>query len=183
MMMIMSLVTFFLVLKNAEDNSLSFSASHMPHSLHPLPLPARLLSFSPDDDGMRLKKLYSKSRRKNLKKCLGRCEREYLRVLSLTWSGTNVISAIKAVTSQLAYNCTQLVAEFMNISNISVIQPIIRIIVYYSSLSILSIIVTVFSLVCDTVIVIFLKKDAILSVNGCRCRMENQTVKNINYFM
>jgi hypothetical protein len=55
-------------------------------SIHPLPLPTGLLSFSPDDNGMRLKKLNSKSTRKKLKKknCLERCEEEYLEMLEST---------------------------------------------------------------------------------------------------
>jgi hypothetical protein len=85
--MTMLLVTLFLVLKHVENPSLPFSAPHMPPSLHPLPLPARLLFFSPDDDdgkvpraggrgGQRVEGTH-KWRRNELKKCNKKCAKEY----------------------------------------------------------------------------------------------------------
>jgi hypothetical protein len=54
LVMIILLMTLFLVLKHAEGRPLPFSATNMPSSLHRLPVPAQLLSFSPNDDGIRL---------------------------------------------------------------------------------------------------------------------------------
>jgi hypothetical protein len=90
MVMIILLATLFLVLKHVEHRPLPFSAPHMPPSLLPLSVPAQLLSFSSDEDGIRPWKTRDKEKRENLKFCYGLCRQHFyeyvvLKGLSPTW--------------------------------------------------------------------------------------------------
>jgi hypothetical protein len=76
MVMIIFLATLVLVLKHVELHPLPFFAPHIPPSLHPLSVPARLLSFSLDEDGIRRWKTSRKERSEKLKLCYRNC-REY----------------------------------------------------------------------------------------------------------
>jgi hypothetical protein len=77
MVMIILLATLFLVLKHVEHRPLPFSAPHMPPSLLPLSVPAQLLSFSSDEDGIRPWKTRDKEKRENLKFCYGLCRQHF----------------------------------------------------------------------------------------------------------
>jgi hypothetical protein len=84
MLLLMLLVTLSQVLKHAcKDSPLPFSAPHMPMSLNPLPLPAQLLSFSPDDDGIRRRKKKIKEKRKALEDCNRDCHEKFYRMRGL----------------------------------------------------------------------------------------------------
>ncbi|KAB8455115.1 hypothetical protein FH972_025268 [Carpinus fangiana] len=86
MAMIMLLVRLFLVLKHAEDSLLPFSATRMPPSLHPLPLPPpRLLSFSQDDGVLRHMKKIPIKERTPLQKCYAYCDEVYLKNLKFLY--------------------------------------------------------------------------------------------------
>lgn len=83
---IMLLMTISIVLKHAEDRPLPISASHMPLSLHPLPLPARFLSFSPGDHfGIPPKKRITEKQREKLEECLRDCNVKLLRETVNSW--------------------------------------------------------------------------------------------------
>ncbi len=78
-MIIMLSGTILVVLKHVEGCPLPcFSDPHMPPSLHPLPLPTRLPSFSPGDRSTshRMTKI-PRSQRKELKRCYRKCHKEF----------------------------------------------------------------------------------------------------------
>lgn len=83
MAMIMLLITLFLVLKHPEDSLLAFSATRMPPSLHPLPLPPRLLSLSQDDGVVHPMKKIPIEKRTPLQKCYAYCDEVYLKIMQL----------------------------------------------------------------------------------------------------
>jgi hypothetical protein len=85
MVMIMLSGTLLVVLKHVEGCPLPcFSDPHMPPSLHPLPLPTRLPSFSPDDSSTihRMSMEIPRRRRNKLKRCCRKCRKEYKRFVA-----------------------------------------------------------------------------------------------------
>jgi hypothetical protein len=153
MVMIMLLVTLLLVWKYGEDSQLPLSAPHMPPSLHPLAvLPARLLSFSTDYAGKHRMNTIPYELRKELKKCNRKCRKYYKKfkfhVHDRDWYNFG----------HCLRNCH--VWESMNTNIGSGIVPDrIKIIAYIFNLLLLcnNCVIVVFTLVCDSVIVIFLK--------------------------
>jgi hypothetical protein len=133
-------------------SSTSFSTPHMPPSLHPLPLPARLLSFSTDYAGKHRMNTIPYELRKELKKCNRKCRKYYKKfkfhVHDRDWYNFG----------HCLRNCH--VWESMNTNIGSGIVPDrIKIIAYIFNLLLLcnNCVIVVFTLVCDSVIVIFLK--------------------------